>query len=147
MSVATMNDKPTVRWRVVVDGRRSAMTWAAYPTSDAAEAAVRGLRALGFNATTKGTAVPYEQREMSGSLFKNRKRETDAHPQATGTALIGGVEYWVNAWTKRDKNGNPWQSLSFKRKDARAAAPAAPAAPKPASDKRHDDDLESDIPF
>jgi hypothetical protein len=67
----------------------------------------------------------YQQKELCGSLFKNDKREKDTHPNATGTAMIGGVEYWVSAWTKKDKNGNPWQSLAFKVKEA-AGAKAAP---------------------
>lgn len=62
--------------------------------------------------------MAYEMRELSGTLFKNKdKEEGDKRPNAKGTALIGGVEYWVDAWTKKDKNGNPWQSLSFKAKD------------------------------
>ncbi len=61
--------------------------------------------------------MAYQQRDFSGSLFKNKKREKDTHPQATGEAMIDGVMYWVNAWTKQDKNGNPWQSLSFKRQE------------------------------
>lgn len=55
---------------------------------------------------------------MSGSLFKNKDKEKgDKRPNAKGSCMIDGVEYWVDAWTKEDKNGNPWQSLSFKRKD------------------------------
>lgn len=61
--------------------------------------------------------MAYEQRDNSGSLFRNDKKEQDSHPNAKGSAMIDGVEYWVSAWTKKDKNGNPWQSLSFKRKD------------------------------
>lgn len=62
--------------------------------------------------------MAYEQRDNSGSMFKNKdKKEGDNRPNVKGSAMIGGVEYWVDAWTKKDKNGNPWQSLSFKRKD------------------------------
>lgn len=61
--------------------------------------------------------MPFEQRDMSGSLFKNDKKETDKHPNAKGSCMIDGVEYWMDAWTKKDKNGNPWQSVSFKRKE------------------------------
>lgn len=76
--------------------------------------------------------MAYEQRDGQGSLFKNRDKNTDKHPNAKGTALIGGVLYEIAAWTKQDKNGNPWQSLSFK--------PASERAPK-------NDELESDVPF
>lgn len=86
--------------------------------------------------------MAYEQRENTGSLFKNDKRESENHPNAKGSALIGGVEYWVSAWTKKDKNGNPWQSLSFQRKDA-AKANDAPKKPSP----RSVDELDSDVPF
>jgi len=62
--------------------------------------------------------MAYEKRDMSGSLFKNDKREKDSHPHATGTAVIDGVEYWVSAWTKDGQKGK-FQSLAFKRKDER----------------------------
>ncbi len=72
--------------------------------------------------------MAFEQRDMSGSLFKNKdKEEGDKRPNAKGTAMIGNVEYWVDAWTKKDKNGKPWQSLSFKRKDEQQAKAPAPA--------------------
>ena len=62
----------------------------------------------------------FEQRENTGSLFKNDRREKDTHPNATGTALIGGVEYWVSAWTKEGKNGK-FQSLAFRKKEEKTA--------------------------
>jgi hypothetical protein len=65
--------------------------------------------------------MPYEQRDNSGSLFKNDKRETESHPNLKGSALIGGTEYWVSAWTKVPKTGDKWVSLSFTPKEARAA--------------------------
>ena len=80
--------------------------------------------------------MAFEQREGSGSLFKNTKKTTDSHPNATGSALIGGVEYWVSAWTKKDKNGQPWQSLAFKRKDEDKPAKTGSVA-----------ELDNDLPF
>jgi len=62
----------------------------------------------------------YQQRDNSGSLFKNDRRDKDTQPNARGKALIDGVAYEVSAWTKKDRNGNPWQSLSFKKMDAQA---------------------------
>ena len=41
--------------------------------------------------------MAYEQKENSGAIFKNEKREKDTHPNMTGTALIGGVEYFIRA--------------------------------------------------
>ena len=84
--------------------------------------------------------MAYEQRELSGSLFKNERKTEENHPNATGSALIDGVEYWVSAWTKIDKNGNRWQSLAFKRKDQPAESPRQKA-------ERSVRDIDQDIPF
>lgn len=67
--------------------------------------------------------MAYEMKENSGSLFKNDRREKDTQPNATGSCLIDGVEYFVSAWTKDGTKGK-WQSLSFKRKDDKK--PSAP---------------------
>lgn len=65
--------------------------------------------------------MAYEQKDNTGSLFKNDRREKDSHPHAKGSATIDGVEYWVSAWTKEGQKGR-WQSLSFQRKDEKPAA-------------------------
>lgn len=62
--------------------------------------------------------MAYEQKDNSGALFINDKREKDTHANAKGSALIDGVEYWVDAWTNTSQNGQKYQSLKFKRKDA-----------------------------
>ena len=87
--------------------------------------------------------MAYEQRDLTGSLFRNDKKETDSHPNAKGSALIDGVAYWMDAWTNEAKDGSKYQSLKFKRKDAQTgnitgARRAAPA---------HDVDLDDDVPF
>lgn len=89
--------------------------------------------------------MPYEQKDMSGSLFRNEKKETESQPNARGSAKINGVDYWVSAWTKKDKNGNPWQSLAFTAKEQQATAePQAKALAKELSAIAGMDD---DIPF
>jgi hypothetical protein len=64
----------------------------------------------------------FKQRDMSGVLFKNDRKEKDSHPNAKGTALIDGVEYYISAWTKEGQKGK-FQSLSFERKEAKASKP------------------------
>lgn len=61
--------------------------------------------------------MAFEPRDNSGALFVNDRREKETHPNAKGSAIIGGVEYWVSAWTKTDRNGGKFQSLSFEPKE------------------------------
>jgi hypothetical protein len=81
----------------------------------------------------------FTQKDLSGSIFKNLKKTMENQPHMTGSALIGGVDYWVSAWTKsEDKNGNRWQSLSFTLKDQTKTREQADKAVA---------DLDDDIPF
>ena len=98
--------------------------------------------------------MAYEQRENSGSLFKNDRKEKDVQPDYRGQALIGGVEVWVSGWVKKAANGTSFMSLSFTPKDQQANAAQrqqtpisgqANTAPKPAAADDFDDDLS--IPF
>ena len=87
--------------------------------------------------------MAYEQRDNSGALFKNSKREKDSQPNATGNAMIDGIAYRVSAWTKKDKNGNPWQSLSFTKVETKG--PESDGGGKPQS--LYDEPINDEIPF
>lgn len=89
--------------------------------------------------------MAFEQKENSGSLFKNDRREKDTHPHAKGSALIGGVEYWVSAWTKESREGQKYQSLSFTAKNADQTGSFARQEPRREPVSQFDDD--SDTPF
>lgn len=69
--------------------------------------------------------MAYEQKPNSGSLFKNDKREKDSQPNAKGSALVGGVKYWVSAWTNDGPKGK-YQTLKFEAAEERAAPARAP---------------------
>ena len=60
--------------------------------------------------------MAYEQRDMSGTAFKNRRADKPNSAHLTGSAMIDGKEYWVNTWVRSDKNGDDWHSYSFKPK-------------------------------
>jgi uncharacterized protein (DUF736 family) len=81
--------------------------------------------------------MAYEQKDMSGSLFKNDRKETDTHPDYKGSALINGVDHWLDAWVNTAKDGSKYMSLKLKPKERReeAAPTLAPA------------DLDDDVPF
>ena len=89
----------------------------------------------------------YEQKDYTGSLFKNTDKQSDKHPDYSGSCLIDGTEYWMSAWLKESESGRRWMSFSFKpkeqkAKDTRTHAEMKRGAPPP---KRQADD--DDIPF
>jgi hypothetical protein len=69
--------------------------------------------------------MAYEERDLSGSLFKNDKKTEDRHPDYKGSALIGGVGYWVSAWIKTSQGGKKFMSLAFTAKDKEQSRPAS----------------------
>ena len=62
--------------------------------------------------------MSYAPKDMTGSLFKNDRKESDTHPDYKGSALINGVDHWLDAWINTDRNGNKYMSLKLKPKDA-----------------------------
>jgi uncharacterized protein (DUF736 family) len=86
--------------------------------------------------------VSYEQKDGQGSLFKNKRKETDNHPDYTGSVTINGVEHWLSAWIKTPKaGGEKYMSLSIgKPKGERQERPAAPQ-------QQPDNFGDSEIPF
>lgn len=66
--------------------------------------------------------MSYEQRDNSGSLFKNERKDKDTHPDYTGNGMIDGKSYWFSAWIKKDRNGKTFMSLSFKPKEEQQTA-------------------------
>jgi uncharacterized protein (DUF736 family) len=82
--------------------------------------------------------VSYEQKDMSGTLFKNDKGDNPKRPDYQGEALVDGTLYKIAAWIKEGKTGKKFMSLSFEVPRSAADVPdKRPPAP--------DDD--SDLPF
>lgn len=61
--------------------------------------------------------MAFEQKDFTGALFRNEKKEGPNHSDFNGSIKIAGQEYWLNGWKKK-KNGKPWLSLSAKPKQA-----------------------------
>lgn len=76
-----------------------------------------------------------------GVLFINDRKESEQHPDRTGTINVGGKEYFLSGWLKTSKQGKQFLSLSVKPKDA-AAAPRPATRPAPAQA-----DPDDPIPF
>jgi uncharacterized protein (DUF736 family) len=71
--------------------------------------------------------MAYEQKDNSGSLFINDKKEQENHPDYKGSVKIGGREYWLSGWKKSTKDGKKWLSLSAKAKEQRQDSGRPPA--------------------
>jgi len=89
--------------------------------------------------------MAFKPKDNTGSLFKNKDKKTDTHPNARGSAMIGGVEYWIDAWTnytdgKNDKPVEAYQSLKFKPKDQSGTVKGSQPAKTPTDDS-------DDVPF
>ena len=54
-----------------------------------------------------------ELRDMSGALFKNRKKETEKQPDYIGDVTVNGQKFRLSAWLKDSANGK-YMSLSVK---------------------------------
>ncbi len=76
-----------------------------------------------------------------GSIWGNTKKETEKHPDYTGSLNVNGVEFWVSGW-KRKPDANPKApalSISIKEKEQSAPQTAPQTAPV--------DNSFDDIPF
>lgn len=84
--------------------------------------------------------MAFEQRELSGSLFKNDRKEEEKQPDYTGGCKIGGTEYWISGWVKPGKDGKKsWLSLAFTEKKGGTLHQSSPVGASLGED--------DDIPF
>lgn len=96
--------------------------------------------------------MAYEQKDNDGALFANRDRDPnnpdhERLPNAKGTARIGGVDYWVSAWTNTAKgDGAKYQKLAFTPKDQQQGGNSQQRSSAPVNDP-HEPVKEDDIPF
>ena len=75
-----------------------------------------------------------------GSIWKNEKKETEKHPDFTGSLNVEGVEYWVSAWKRKPDASDKAPALSFSIK-----ATEERKAPEP--NKTVEPDFDDPIPF
>jgi len=46
-----------------------------------------------------------ENRDNSGVLFKNDRKESEKHPHYKGYLTVNNQEFWLSAWIKEGKIG------------------------------------------
>ena len=79
----------------------------------------------------------------SGMMMRNDRRQTDKHPEFTGSINIEGVDYWISAWVNEGKpgskiEGKKYFSIKVNRKDKGSSGGGM---------ARFTDDYDSDVPF
>jgi hypothetical protein len=81
-----------------------------------------------------------------GSIWPNKKKDTEKHPDFTGEVNVDGRDYWVSAW-KRKPDANPKApSLTFTVKPKDGQAP--PFREKPEQRRSLKEEMDGDeIPF
>lgn len=92
--------------------------------------------------------MAYQQKPNTGSLFVNDKKETEKHPDYTGTALIDGKEYYISGWRNIAKSsGKTYLSLAFKEKEEVAKQQSNSRPPTTSGFLEPNSNFDDDIPF
>jgi uncharacterized protein (DUF736 family) len=81
----------------------------------------------------------YEQRDMTGRLFRNEEKKNPNGPDYSGTCMINGVEMFFDGWLKTAESGRKWMSFSFKAKEKQAKAAETPPRRFPPKSEPSDD--------
>jgi hypothetical protein len=84
-------------------------------------------------------AMAFEQKDNSWALFRNDRKEGENDPDYKGSATIGGVEYWLNAWLRTSKAGQKYFSGSLKPKVWKGDGERKPVSVQ--------QDLNDEVPF
>lgn len=71
-----------------------------------------------------------------GTLGKNDRKDSDKHPDLTGSLNVEGKDYWLSGWIKESARGK-FFSLAVKPKEEKHKASTKPLR----------DELDDQIPF
>jgi uncharacterized protein (DUF736 family) len=81
--------------------------------------------------------MAYEMKEGSASLFKNTRKQSENHPDYTGSIMLQGKEHYLSAWIKESPKAGKFFSISVgKIKEPVGFTP-----------KGADEIVDSDLPF
>lgn len=66
--------------------------------------------------------MSYQQKDNSGAIFKNDDKQQDTHADYRGSAVVDGVDYFVDVWVNTAESGRRYMSLRLKRKERQGQA-------------------------
>lgn len=61
-------------------------------------------------------ADKYQHKEGGGSVFPNRYKTTDAHPDFKGEFKLNGQLLDIGLWLRQTKTGDGWYSIKVSKK-------------------------------
>jgi uncharacterized protein (DUF736 family) len=80
---------------------------------------------------------------LRGALFKNEEKRPDKKdPDYRGNVEVDNVEYWLDAWLEKSKQGKTYMSLKLNPKQPKQASAKVASKSAPA-----DQPFDDDIPF
>jgi hypothetical protein len=84
-----------------------------------------------------------------GAIWKNEKKETDKHPDFTGSINVDGHDYWLNGWRRPADASAKAPSMKFtvRRKDGKPQQQAPQQAQQPRSDMQKRAEMDDEIPY
>lgn len=93
--------------------------------------------------------MPFEEKNMSGALFKNDKEGGNPNwPDYRGSLTVSNQQYELAAWIKTSKAGKKYMSLSVNPKlQSDRASPPTGGRNDPRPAKQEGEAFSDDIPF
>jgi hypothetical protein len=86
--------------------------------------------------------MAFELKEGQGTIFKNRRKEKETHPDWSGELKLGGKIYYISMWDKESEKAGPWFSVSTKEKTFKEIKEKVEKA-----EVKGRSDFEDEIPF
>jgi hypothetical protein len=94
--------------------------------------------------------MAYEQKVDTGSVFVNDRKDSDRHPDRSGSALLQCPHCrktwstWISGWIKESETKGKWLSLAFKPKGEKPQPTTSKMQPRSMKDELDEGD---EIPF
>jgi hypothetical protein len=86
-----------------------------------------------------------------GSIWPNKRKQQDTHPDFTGSINVDGKEYWLNGWRRKEGASPESPSMTFTVRAKEGRMPAAKTdghSVQPRTARKSSADMDDDqIPF